>query len=83
LKISKKDALMWFEFFSMLPEDEDLLIKQQEIVYATFAQIEAAVDYRNERLMSEIKGLKTLENRTYFAEKLDEGKINMEEKRDA
>jgi pyruvate formate-lyase activating enzyme-like uncharacterized protein len=66
LKISKKDALMWFEFFSMLPEDEDLLIKQQEIVYATFAQIEAAVDYRNERLMSEIKGLKTLENRTYF-----------------
>ena len=66
MKISKKDALMWFEFFSMLPEDEDLLIKQQEIVYATFAQFEAAVDYRNERLMSEIKGLKTLENRTYF-----------------
>ena len=23
MKISKKDALQWFEFFSMLPEDED------------------------------------------------------------
>lgn len=22
MKISKKDALMWFEFFAMLPEDE-------------------------------------------------------------
>ena len=50
----------------MLPEDEELMIKQQEIIYATFAQIEAAIDDRNNRLMSEIKGLKTLENRTYF-----------------
>lgn len=66
MKISKKDALMWFEFFAMLPEDEELMIKQQEIIYATFAQIEAAIDDRNNRLMSEIKGLKTLENRTYF-----------------
>jgi len=66
VKISKKDALLWFEFFSMLPEDEELMVKQQEIVYATFAQIEAAVEYRNNMLMSEIKGLKTLENRTYF-----------------
>lgn len=66
MKISKKDALLWFEFFSMLPEDEELMVKQQEIVYATFAQIEAAVEYRNNMLMSEIKGLKTLENRTYF-----------------
>jgi pyruvate formate-lyase activating enzyme-like uncharacterized protein len=66
VRISKKDALLWFEFFAMLPEDEELLIKQQEIVYAVFAQIEAAVDHRNELLMSEIKGLKTLENRTYF-----------------
>lgn len=66
MKISKRDALMWFEFFAMLPEDEELMIKQQEIIYATFAQIEAAIDDRNNRLMSEIKGLKTLENRTYF-----------------
>lgn len=66
MKISKKDALSWFEFFATLPEDEELMVKQQEIVYATFAQIEAAVEYRNNMLMSEIKGLKTLENRTYF-----------------
>ena len=69
MKISKKDALQWFEFFSMLPEDEELMTKQQEIIYATFAQIEEAVDYRNDMLMSEIKGLKTLENRTYYVGK--------------
>lgn len=66
MKISKKDALLWFEFFSMLPEDEELMVKQQEIVYAAFAQIEAAVEHRINKLMSEIKGLKTLENRTYY-----------------
>lgn len=66
MKISKKDALSWFEFFSMLPEDEELMIKQQEIVYATFAQIEEAIDHRNEILMSEIEGLKSLKNRTFY-----------------
>ena len=66
MKISKKDALMWFEFFSMLPEDEELLTRQQEIALATFAQIEAAVDARNEKLMAEIPGLQTLGGRTYF-----------------
>ncbi|MCX7884289.1 MAG: radical SAM protein [Caloramator sp.] len=66
MKISKKDALMWFEFFSMLPEDEEIMTKQQEIIYATFAQIEEAVEYRNDILKSQIKGLKTLKNRTYY-----------------
>jgi pyruvate formate-lyase activating enzyme-like uncharacterized protein len=66
MKISKKDALMWFEFFSTLPEDEEIMAKQLEIVYATFAQIEAAIDKRNEKLMSKISNLKTLDNRTYF-----------------
>jgi len=66
MKISKKDALFWFEFFSILPEDEEVMTKQQEIIYATFAQIEAAIDHRNDMLMSEIRGLKTLENRTFF-----------------
>ena len=66
MKISKKDALMWFEFFSMLPEDEELLTNQQEIALAAFAQIEAAIDDRNEKLMAEIKGLKTLGGRTYY-----------------
>ena len=54
MKISKKDALMWFEFFAMLPEDEELLTNQQEIALATFAQIEAAIDARNEKLMAEL-----------------------------
>ena len=66
MKISKKDALSWFEFFALLPEDEELMIKQQEIIYATFTQIEAAIDHKNDMLKSEIRGLKTLENRTSF-----------------
>ncbi|WP_346914344.1 radical SAM protein [Clostridium sp.] len=66
MKISKEDALMWFEFFAMLPEDEELMTKQQEIIYATFAQIEESIDHSNNILMSEIKDLKTLGNRTYF-----------------
>lgn len=66
MKISKKDALHWFEFFSILPEDEEIMTKQQEIIYATFAQIEAAVDRRNDALLADIKNLKTLENRTFY-----------------
>ena len=66
MKISKKDALLWFEFFASLPEDEELLPRQQEIALATFAQIEAAVDARNEKLMRDIPGLKTLGGRTYY-----------------
>lgn len=66
MNISKKDALTWFEFFAMLPEDEDVMVKQQEIIYATFAQIEKAVEHRNNRLTAEIGGMKTLNNRTFF-----------------
>lgn len=66
MKISKKDALKWFEFFAVLPEDEEIMVRQQEIIYATFAQIEAAVDHRNEQLMAEIRGLKNLRQRTLF-----------------
>ena len=50
MKISKKDALNWFRFFAELPEGEELMTKQQEIVDATFAQIERAIDDRNETL---------------------------------
>ena len=69
MKISKQDALIWFDFFSQLPEQEGISTKHEEIIYAIFAQIEAAVDQRNETLMSEIKNLKTLENRTFFVGK--------------
>ncbi len=66
MKISKKDALLWFSFFAELPEDEELMTRQQEIAYAVFAQIERAVDARNDALTREIRRLKTLENRTYY-----------------
>ena len=46
MKISKKDALMWMEFFASLPEDEELLPRQQEIALAAISQIEAAVEAR-------------------------------------
>ena len=66
MKISKQDALIWFDIFSQMGEDEEITTKHEEIIYATFAQIEAAIDDRNEKLMADIKGLKTLENRTFF-----------------
>lgn len=66
MKISKNDALLWFDFFSQLPEEEEITIKHEDIIYSTFAQIEAAIDHRNDMLMSEIRSLKTLENRTFF-----------------
>ena len=66
MKISKKDALMWFEFFSMLPEEEEILPHQQEIILATLAQIERAVDARRAAMMNEIPGLKSLQGRTLY-----------------
>ena len=57
---------MWFEFFAELPEDEELSVQQQEIVYATFAQIEAAVDAENARLKAQISGARHLAGRTLF-----------------
>lgn len=66
MKISKRDALLWFDFFASLPEDEELPPRQQEIVFAVFAQVEAAVNARRERLKAEIPGLKTLEGRTLY-----------------
>ena len=44
MKISKQDALMWFSFFAALPEDEEIMPRQMEIVYAVFAQLEDAVE---------------------------------------
>ena len=66
MKISKKDALMWFRFFAELPEEEPILPHQQEIVYAVFAQIERAVLTRDAALAAGIPGLKSLADRTFF-----------------
>ena len=66
MKISKKDALMWFRFFAALPEEEPLLPRQQEIAYAAFAQIERAVEARDAALRAQIAGLSSLQGRTYY-----------------
>ena len=60
MKISKKDALMWFEFFAALPEEEELMPHQQEIALAALAQIETAVNKRREAMASRIDGLQSL-----------------------
>ena len=66
MKIAKRDALMWFDFFAQLPEEETLLPRQEEIVYAVFAQIESAEERRQQELMARIPGLKSLQGRTLF-----------------
>ena len=66
MKISKKDALAWFEFFAELPYGEELMPYQQEIAYAVLAQIEAEVERRKNALMSQIPNLESLCGRTYF-----------------
>lgn len=66
MKISKRDARIWFSFFAELPEEEPLLPRQQEIVYATLAQIEDAVERQNDALLSQTPGVKTLEGRTLY-----------------
>ena len=73
MKISKKDALMWFEFFAELPEDEELMPHQQEIALAALAQIETAVNKRRAEKMAKIDGLQSLSGRTYFVG--DKGKF--------
>ncbi len=66
MKISKRDAVNWFEFFAQLPEDEILRPKQKEIALSVFSQIETAVEKRREEMIREIPHLKRLGNRTCF-----------------
>ena len=65
MNISKRDALSWFEFFASL-EDEPLMPRQQELALAVMYQLERAQDARIGALASEIKGLKSLDGRTYY-----------------
>ena len=79
MKISKRDALMWFSFFAQLDEEEALMPRQQEIVLATLSQIELAEEKRIADLRAEIPGLQTLAGRTYFvgdAEKFSRGRLS-------
>ena len=69
--ISKKDALMWFEFFAALPEEEELLPHQQELLYAVLSQIELAEQARCDALAREIPHLQSLKERTRFVGPVD------------
>lgn len=66
MKISKKDALTWFEFFAMLPEEEELMTQQQELAYAALAQIEEAQEARIDAMLADIPDLHSLDGRTLF-----------------
>ena len=67
MKISKRDALMWFSFFAQLDEEEPLMPRQQELVLATLSQIELAEEARIKALRAQIPGgVKTIAGRTYF-----------------
>lgn len=57
---------MWFSFFAALPEDEEIMPRQMEIVYSVFAQLEDAVEARRQSLIQAIPGLKSLEGRTLY-----------------
>ena len=66
MKISKKDALMWFRFFASLPEEETILPAQQEIVYSVFTQLDRAERKRQEELKQQIPNLKTVSGRSLY-----------------
>ena len=67
MKISKRDALMWYSFFAQLDEEEPLMPRQQEIALAVLSQIELAQEARIAELRAEIPGgVKTIAGRTYF-----------------
>lgn len=66
MKISKQDALIWFDHFAQMSEEEEITPIHEEIIFATFAQIEATVFDRQEKLKKQIPGLKSLQNRTLY-----------------
>ena len=66
MKISKRDALTWFEFFAELDGYEALSPRQTEIAYAVLAQIEAAAEARFAALTAQIPGLKSLDGRSLY-----------------
>ena len=66
MKISKQDALQWFEFFAQLDPEEPLPPHQQELALAALTQIEIAEDAKIEAMKARVPGLKSLEGRTFY-----------------
>ena len=76
MKISKKDALMWFEFFASLPYDQQLLNRQEEIVTDVLSQIEDAQERRIRELYSGLEEVYDIGGRSFFVgdpEKISDG----------
>jgi len=66
MKISKRDSLMWYQFFSSLPEDEGLMTYQQEIALSVLSQIEEAVEKKHNDLMNSLKTRKSVMGRSFY-----------------
>lgn len=67
MKISKKDALEWFEALCEIPSDySDVFDEFDEIIKSTYRQIERSVMADISDMQSKIKNLKTLGGRTYY-----------------
>ncbi|MGL5989996.1 radical SAM protein [Cetobacterium sp.] len=67
MKISKKDALEWFNYLSSLSGDKTEIYKRlSPIIESTMRQIELTVNKNHEDMKSEISELKDLKGRTYF-----------------
>ena len=66
MKISKKDALSWYEFFAGLEDGESLPPRQSEIALAVLYQIEMGAEARIDALRAQVPGLKSLRGRTEY-----------------
>ncbi|MCQ2437116.1 MAG: radical SAM protein [Clostridia bacterium] len=66
MKISKADALQWFEFFASLDPEEGLMPRQEEIALAVMSQIEVAEEARVQKLRDAIPDLHVMDGRTTF-----------------
>ncbi len=67
MNISKEEAIKHFEDFDLLVKTNKKIPKESnEIISCILWKIENTIEQRNEVLMSEIKTLKRLENRTLY-----------------
>ena len=67
MKISKQDALEWFNHLSSLSGDKTEVFKRfSPIIDSTIRQIELAVNKKHQEMKDEITDLKNLKGRTFF-----------------
>ncbi|MGL5124006.1 MAG: radical SAM protein [Fusobacteriaceae bacterium] len=67
MKISKKDALEWFEFLSKIPgKKEEIEEKYEKVIGSVFRQIELSVKNSHKITMENIQNIQNLKGRTFF-----------------